>query len=132
FGRLRAAHSSLLLFGCGSLVPVGHPLCVVSRPSRVPLWRPHLARIALWLWNLALLGGLVTLLAGVNRGPQEYREWVWPLAVILATAGLIAGFVAYRPVAALKLPDVYVVNWSLCGGVCYLQLIYDDVHVPVY
>src|SRR5207244_5520915 len=132
FGRLRAAHSSLLLFGCGSLVPVGHPLCVVSRPSRVPLWRPHLARIALWLWNLALLGGLVTLLAGVNRGPQEYREWVWPLAVILATAVLIAGFVAYRTVAARTLPEVYVSNWYILGGFCYLPILYVTSYLPFY
>src|SRR3989442_9488710 len=96
FGRVRPAHTNLVLFGWSSLVLVGLSFYVVARTSRVPLWSPRLARIALWLWNLALLGGLVTLLAGVNRGPQEYREWVGPLAGILATAGLIAGFVADR------------------------------------
>src|SRR5712664_4755121 len=104
FGRVRPAHTNLVLFGWSSLVLVGLSLYVVSRTSRVALCGPNLARIALWLWNLALLGGLVTLLAGVNRGPQEYREWVWPLAVILAAAVLIDGYVLYRPVAARTLP----------------------------
>ena len=84
FGRVRPAHTNLVLFGWASLALVGPALYVVSRTSRVPLWSPRLARISLALWNVAIVGGLVTLLAGVNRGPQEYREWVWPLAVVLA------------------------------------------------
>src|SRR2546426_1451203 len=105
FGRVRPAHTNLVLFGWSSLVLVGVSLYVVSRTSRAPLWSPRLTRIALWLWNLALFGGLVTLLAGVNRGPQEYREWVWPLAVILAAAVDIDGYVAYRPVTPRRRPQ---------------------------
>ena len=59
FGRVRPAHTNLVLFGWSSLVLVGLSFYVVARTSRVPLWSPGLARIALWLWNLALLGGLV-------------------------------------------------------------------------
>src|SRR5437667_269906 len=132
FGRVRPAHTNLVLFGWSSLVLVGLSLYVVSRTSRVPLWSPHLARIALWLWNLALLGGLVTLLAGVNRGPQEYREWVWPLAVILAAAVVMAGFVAYRTVAARTLPEVYVSNWYILSGFCYLPSLYVTSYLPLY
>src|SRR3989442_13169343 len=90
FGRVRPAHTNLVLFGWSSLVLVGVSLYVVSRTSRAPLWSPRLTRIALCLWNLALFVGLVTHLAAVNRGPQEYREGGWPLAVILAPAGVIA------------------------------------------
>src|SRR5262249_11398759 len=119
FGRVRPAHTNVVLFGWASLVLVGLALYVASRTSRVPLWSPRLARLALWLWNLALLGGVATLLAGVNRGPQEYREWVWPLAVILSAAVLIDGYVAYRTVAARTLPEVYVSNWYILGGFFY-------------
>src|SRR5437879_4314734 len=104
FGRVRPAHTNLVLFGWSSLVLVGLSLYVVSRTSRVPLWNPRLARIALWLWNLALLGGLVTLLAGVNRGPQEHRGGGWPLAGTVAAAALIDAHVGYRPVAAPTCP----------------------------
>src|SRR6266404_4158378 len=82
--------------------------------------------------SLALLGGLVTLLAGVSRGPQEYREWVWPLAVILAAAVLIDGYVAYRTVAARTLPEVYVSNWYILGGFCYLPILYVISYLPFY
>src|SRR5215470_9693559 len=132
FGRVRPAHTSVVLLGWGSLVLVGLALYVVSRTSRVPLWSPRLARIALGLWNLTLAGGLVTLLAGVNRGPQEYRELVWPLAVMLAAAVLIVGYVAYRTVAARTLPEVYVSNWYILGGFCYLPILYVTSYLPFY
>src|SRR5262249_40768094 len=130
--RVRPAHTNLVLFGWSSLVMVGLALYVVARTSRVPLWSPRLARVALWLWNLALLGGLATLLAGVNRGPQEYREWVWPLAVILAAAVVIDGYVAYRTVAARTLPEIYVSNWYILGGFCYLAILYVTSYLPFY
>ena len=132
FGRVRPVHTSLVLLGWGSLVLVGLSLSVVARTSRVPLWSPRLARSALWLWNLTLLLGLVTLLAGVNRGPQEYREWVWPLAVMLAAAVVIDGYVAYRTVAARTLPEVYVSNWYILGGFCYLAILYVTSYLPFY
>src|SRR5262244_398855 len=132
FGRIRPAHTNLVLLGWGSLVLVGLALYVVSRTSRVPLWSPRLARVALWLWNLTLLFGLVTLMAGVNRGPQEYREWVWPLAVMLSAAVLIDGYVAYRTVAARTLTEVYVSNWYILGGFCYLPILYVTSYLPFY
>jgi cytochrome c oxidase cbb3-type subunit 1 len=132
FGRVRPVHTNLVLFGWGSLVLVGLSFYVVARTSRVPLWNPRLARIALGLWNLALLGGLASLLAGVSRGPQEYREWVWPLAVILAAAVVIDGYVVYRTVAARTLPEVYVSNWYILGGFCYLPILYVTSYLPFY
>ena len=132
FGRVRPAHTNLVLFGWASLVLVGLSLYVVARTSRVPLWSPRLARVALALWNVALAGGFVTLLAGVSRGPQEYREWVWPLAVILAAAVVIAGYVAYRTVATRTLPEVYVSNWYILGGFCYLPILYVTSYLPFY
>src|SRR5262249_13846866 len=53
FGRVRPAHTNLVILGWSSLVLVGLSLYVVSRTSRVPLWSPRLARISLALWNLA-------------------------------------------------------------------------------
>src|SRR5262245_19572624 len=58
FGRIRPAHTNLVLLGWSSLVLVGLALYVVSRTSRVPLWSPRLARGALWLLNFAIFAGL--------------------------------------------------------------------------
>src|SRR5436309_15266668 len=61
FGRVRLAHTNLVLLGWSSLALVGLSLYVVSRTSRVPLWNPRLARFALWPLNPALLGSPVNL-----------------------------------------------------------------------
>ena len=71
FGRVRPVHTNTVLLGWSSLVLVGLAFYVVARTSRTSLWSPGLARLALWLWNLALFGGLVTLLAGVSRVPRS-------------------------------------------------------------
>jgi cytochrome c oxidase cbb3-type subunit 1 len=132
FGRVRPVHTNTALLGWSSLVLVGLSLYVVAQTSRVSLWSPGLARLALWLWNLAIFGGLATLLAGVSRGPQEYREWVWPLAVILAAAVLIDGYVLYRTAAMRALPEVYVSNWYILGAFCYLPILYVTSYLPWY
>src|SRR5882762_4476510 len=82
FGRVRPIHTNTVFWGWSSMALVGLALYVVARTSRAPLWSPRLSRISLALWNAAAAAGLVTLSVGVTRGPQEYREWVWPVAVI--------------------------------------------------
>lgn len=132
FGRLRPVHTNTVLFGWSSLALIGLALYVVSRTSRVPLASPTMARAALWCWNLAVAGGIVSLLAGVSRGPQEYREWVWPLAVVLAAGVVLAGLAAYRTVAARRLPEVYISNWYILGAFCWLTTLYVVAYLPFY
>src|SRR5262245_50817609 len=132
FGRLRRFHKSMVMFGWSSLALVGLALHVSSRTSRVPLWNPGLARVALGLWNVVLLGGAITLLAGVSRGPQEYREIVGPLAAVLAVAVLLTAYVVYRTVASRKLPEIYVSNWYILGGFCWLAILYVTGYLPFY
>jgi len=75
FGRVRPAHTSLVLLGGGSLVLVGLCLYVVSRTSRVPLWSPRLARSALWLWNLTWLRGHRLVASLPPPGAAGRGEW---------------------------------------------------------
>src|SRR5437016_14542635 len=59
FGRVRPIHTSTVFWGWSTMALVGLAFYVVSRTSRAPLWSPALARTALWLWNAAVLGGVV-------------------------------------------------------------------------
>jgi cytochrome c oxidase cbb3-type subunit 1 len=43
---------------------------------------------------------------------------VWPLAAILAAAVLLAGYAAYRTVAARRIREVCISNWYILGGFC--------------
>src|SRR5262245_45375429 len=84
FGRVRPIHTNTVFWGWSSMALVGLALYVVARTPRAPLWSPTLSRLALVLWNAAGVAGLVTLSAGVTRGPQEYRERVCTAALLVA------------------------------------------------
>lgn len=132
FGRVRAVHTNTVFWGWTSMALVGLALYVVARTSRAPLWSPALSRISLALWNAAAAAGLVTVSVGVTRGPQEYREWVWPVAVIFAAGLVLNGLNAYMTAAARTIPEFYVSNWYILGAFCFLTIIFTAGYVPLY
>src|SRR5262245_12674772 len=123
FGRLRAIHTNVVFWGWSTIASSGMALYVVSRTSRAPLWHPGLSRLALWLWNGVALGAVITLAAGITRGPQEYRELVWPLAAALAAGVVLNAIVIYRTIATRRVPEIYVSNWYILGGFCWVTVI---------
>src|SRR5215831_3302188 len=108
FGRLRAVHTNVVFWGWSTIGLVGIALYVASRTSRV----------ALWIWNAVALGAVLTLDAGMTRGPQEYREMVLPLAVGLAAGVVLNGLVICGTIATRSVREIYVSNWYIVGALC--------------
>src|SRR5260370_29286618 len=131
-GRVRPIHTNTVFWGWSSMALAGLALYVVARAWRAPLWSRVLARMALVLWNAAVVAGLVTLSAGVTRGPQEYREWVWPVAVVFAAGLVLNGVNAYLTVATRRIPEFYISNWYILGAFCFLTIIFVTGYVPLY
>src|SRR5262245_49666336 len=132
FGRVRPVHTNIVFWGWSSMALVGLALYVVARTSRTPLWSPALSRLALVLWNAAVVAGLLTLSAGVTRGPQEYREWIWPVALLFAAGLVLNGLTAYMTAATRRIPEVYVSNWHILGAFCSLATIFATAYQPPY
>jgi len=132
FGRVRPVHTNIVFWGWSSMALVGLALYVVARTSRTPLWSPALSRISLVFWNVAAAAGLLTLSLGVTRGPQEYREWVWPVAVVFGAGLVLNGVNAYITVAARKIPEVYISNWYILGAFCFLTILFTTGYLPLY
>ena len=132
YGRIRPIHTNTLFWGWSSMALVGLALYVVARTSRTPLWKPKLSLIALGLWNLAVFLGLVILAAGGTRGPQEYREWLWPIALIFASGLLLNAFNIYRTISARKIDEIYISNWYILGGFVWTAILYTTGYVGLY
>jgi len=132
FGRIRPIHTNTLFWGWSSMALVGLAMFVASRTSKVPLWSPVLAMVALGLWNIAVLAGLLTLSTGITPGPQEYREWVWPIALLFGTGVVLNGYNYYRTVASRKTLEIYISNWYVLGGFCWLTILYVTAYLPFY
>lgn len=132
FGRIRPIHTNLVMFGWSSLALVGMALFVVSRTSRIALQGIAFARWGLYLWNLALLIGLITLSWGISRGPQEYRELIEPIAVLYALGLILILMCCYRTVAKRTMPQIYVSNWYIVGAMIWLAILYIIGYLPFY
>jgi len=55
---------------------IGGTLYMVPVLLRTRLWGERAAHLALYFWNLALVVGTVTLLAGYSQG-REWADWIF-------------------------------------------------------
>lgn len=132
FGRIRPIHTNIVLFGWSSFALVGLALFVVTRTSKVKLVRPSAAKFGLILWNVALTMGLITLSLGISRGPQEYRELIWPIALLY---GLGLGCIAMTVVSTIArraMPEIYVSNWYILGAFSWMAILFTIAYLPFY
>lgn len=132
FGRIRPVHTNVVLFGWSSFALVGLALFVVSRTSKTHLAMPTAARLGMWLWNVALVAGVVSLSLGVSRGPQEYRELVWPIALLYGAGLACVAVSVVATVARRSTPEIYVSNWYILGAICWMATLFTIAYLPFY
>jgi cytochrome c oxidase cbb3-type subunit 1 len=131
-GRLRQIHTNTLFWGFASLGMVALALYVVPRTSRARLHSFTLARIALWLWNFTVAAGVITLAKGFSNGNQEYREYIWPLAIPFATGMLIHIYNFYQTIAERRIREIYIANWYILAACLWTATLYTIAYLPWY
>lgn len=132
FGRLRPIHTNALFWGWTSLAMVALCLFVVPRTSRAQLHSLKVARVALWLWNLAVAAGSVALAMGINNGNQEYREYVWPIEIIFVTGLLLHLYNFYRTVERREIQEIYISNWYIVAAFIWTAVLVTVAYLPWY
>ena len=137
FGRLRAAHTNIVLYGWLSMSFIAIILYMTEVLTRVPLYSRRLSRAALWLWNIALVLAGAGFLKGsiggysLSKG-KEFMEMNWASTVIvLAAMGLVAVNV-FQTVARRAESQLYVSMWYFLGSVLWLPLVWIVGNAPVY
>jgi len=132
YGRLRPIHTNTVFWGFASLGMLGLGLYVVPRTSRARLHSFTLARIALWLLNFVVAAGALTLAMGVNNGDQEFREYIWPLAIPFAATILLHIYNFYSTIAARRIQEIYISNWYILGACLWTSVLYVIGYLPWY
>jgi cytochrome c oxidase cbb3-type subunit I len=130
--RLRPIHTNLVLFGWASLAGIGLALLVVPRTSRTTLRHQRLVWIALTLFNAALIVGSLCLIAGINNGAQEYREWLWPVMGAYIVAVALTLIALYRTVALRGTAAIYISNWYLLAAFAWVATLLITAYIPWY
>ena len=110
FGRLRTAHTTLVLFGFGVSALIATAFYSVQRTSHVRLFAPGLAWAIFYAWQATIVLGAVSILAGWNAG-KEYAELEWPFDLAIAAAWVSFAVVFFGTIAKRTMAPIYISNW---------------------
>jgi cytochrome c oxidase cbb3-type subunit I len=123
FGRLRPIHTNMMIFGFVGSALIGSIHYLVPRLVRAPLHSPGTARVALWIWNIAVATGTVTLALGYTQS-REYAEWIWPVDIMVLLSLALTFFNLLTTVSHRKEDLLYVSVWYALGALVFSFFIY--------
>ena len=118
FGRIRQVHTNVNMFGFVGTGLLGAAHYLVPALLQTSLCSERLGKLTLWLWNLALVAGVITLSLGYTQS-REYAELIWPIdiGVLIALA-----LIFYNLVETLKRRTenlLYVSVWYVFGALIF-------------
>lgn len=130
FGRLRPVHTNSVFWGWASLGMLGLGYYSVPRVGNNQLYSYRLGWIALILINITVLFGTVALMAGINNGGGEFREYIWPIQLPFAIALILTLYNFLKTIAKRKTKEIYISNWYMVAAVIFGITITIVAYVP--
>ncbi|WP_158963828.1 cbb3-type cytochrome c oxidase subunit I [Myroides fluvii] len=132
FGRLRPVHTNAVFWGWSSLGMLGLGYYIVPRVSNTTLASYKGAWYSLILINASVLLGSISLMAGINNGGGEYREYIWPIMLLFA---LGLGFTLsnyLKTIAQRKTEEIYISNWYIVAAVIFITVVAVVGYLPFW
>ena len=130
FGRLRPVHTNAVFWGWASLAMIGLGYYVVPRVSNVAVASLKMGWYSFYLINAAVVLGSLSLMAGINNGGGEYREYIWPI-MLLFGVGLVLTLINYlKTVAKRTTREIYISNWYIISAVIFALVIAIVAYIP--
>ena len=115
FGRLRAMHTTMVMFGFAVTMLIGAAFYIVPRMVKVPLFSEKLGIVSLVVWNASILAGVVALSLGYTQS-REYAEMFYPSDVGVVVTFVLILWNLIVTVMRRKEPVLYVSVWYFVGG----------------
>jgi cbb3-type cytochrome c oxidase subunit I len=123
FSRLRQEHTNTVMFAFLSGGMMGLWLYIVPRLTGRKLWSEALGNIAVVLWNLALLVGIVGI-ATAHTQSREYAELVWIVDVGVMLVLILNLINLYMTIAHRVESKLYVSLWYISGTLIWMPMLY--------
>ena len=123
FGRIRPAHVNGVLFGFVTSGLLGAMFWITPRLCARPLYREKLALITPFLWNGAVIAGIIWILAGGSQG-REYAELPWLIDVFVMIALLLNTYIIWGTIIKRKEKKLYVTLWYYLGTTVWFPIVY--------
>jgi len=132
FGRLRPVHTNTVFWGWASLTMIGLAYFVISRTSNTEIFSYKKAWVAWGLINLTVILGNLMLMAGINNGGGEYREYIWPVMLLFAIGLIITFYNFYKTVASRSISEIYISNWFILASLAWTIILSIIAYLPFY
>jgi cytochrome c oxidase cbb3-type subunit I len=123
FGRVRPAHLNTMGYGWASMAGIGVLLWLQARLSRVTLPFQGALVAGCMLWNVAVAGGTVAILAGGGTS-VEWLEFPYFWNLFLAAVFGIVMLASLTMFARRRASHVYVSQWYLFGAVLWFPFLF--------
>jgi cytochrome c oxidase cbb3-type subunit 1 len=123
YGRLRPLHVNGMLFGWLLAADMGLTYYIIPRLCGVRLWSEKLGIATAVVWNIIVLGAVVSLMGGYNYG-LEYAELPMPLKVLVTVAWVMFGINIFGTIATRKYEQMYVSIWYAMGCILWTAFVW--------
>lgn len=123
YGRLRPLHVNGMLFGWLLACDMALIYYLVPRLCGVKLYSEKLGLATAALWNVIVLGAVVSLLMGWTQG-LEYAELPLLLDVLVVVAWLMFGANIFGTIFTRKYQQMYVSIWYVMGTILWTAVVY--------
>lgn len=132
FGRLRPVHTNAVFWGWASLAMLGLGYYIVPRVSNVKLHSIKLGWYALYCINASVIIGSICLMAGINNGGGEYREYIWPVMLLFGIGLALSLFNYIKTIAARTTKEIYISNWYMVSAIIFTIIISLSAYIPYW
>jgi len=132
FGRLRPLHTNGIIFGFGVSALMGTAFYTVQRTSHVTLFAPKLAWFCCYGWQIVVLLGGLSLLAGWTSA-KEYAELEWPFDIAITVLWVCFAIVFFGTLARRKIKPIYISNWFYGAMIIVIAMLHivNSLAIPV-
>ena len=132
FGRLRPVHTNAVFWGWASLAMIGLAYYVIPRVSNTTIVSIKTGYHSLFLINATVIIGTIFLMAGINNGGGEYREYIWPVMALFGLGVFISLRNFYKTIAKRTTKEIYVSNWYIISSMLFLLVIAVVAYWPTW
>ncbi|MBS1647514.1 MAG: cbb3-type cytochrome c oxidase subunit I [Bacteroidetes bacterium] len=132
FGRLRPVHTNMVFWGWASLGIIGLGYYVVPTVSNTKIYSIKWGWAALILTNAMVILGTLSLMAGINNGGGEFREYIWPITLLFAVALILTAANFIKTVARRTTTEIYISNWYIISAILFTIVIASTAYLPFW
>ncbi|MCB0284914.1 MAG: cbb3-type cytochrome c oxidase subunit I, partial [Calditrichaeota bacterium] len=132
FGRIRPVHTNAVFWGWASLGMLGLGYYIVPMVSNTALASIKKGWYALYLINASVILGTICLMAGINNGGGEYREYIWPVMLLFAVGVILTLVNFIQTIARRKTREIYISNWYIVAAVIFAIVIMLTAYIPIW